>query len=290
MSEKRGKANTLIRVTELAMALGRKHLADYGAVRSRKDFTQRQLMACLILRAYLKTTYRGLVEILETSQKLRETLGMEEKLPHYSTLAKFSARRSVQAVAEAMITRLGIAARKARPEEAAAIDATGMETSAASVYYRTRSGKENRRWVKVSAVVLCGLVMPLGVHFDWGPSHDMVQAHDVLEPVALNNAPPKLLGDAGHDAEWLHVACREHWGIQSVFKPARCARDGSRSGKYRAMMSPEYLQEEGYGRRWHIESFWSGLKRTTGSALAARNPASLLAEAAIRVLAYALRR
>jgi hypothetical protein len=36
------------RVAELAMRLGGKHLADYGSARSRHDFTQRQLMACLI--------------------------------------------------------------------------------------------------------------------------------------------------------------------------------------------------------------------------------------------------
>ena len=53
-------ASKLERVAGLALGLGRRHLADYGAARSWHDFTQRQLMACLILRAYLKTTYRGL--------------------------------------------------------------------------------------------------------------------------------------------------------------------------------------------------------------------------------------
>ena len=38
-------------VAEMAMRLGQRHLADYGATRSRHDFTQRQLMSCLILRA-----------------------------------------------------------------------------------------------------------------------------------------------------------------------------------------------------------------------------------------------
>lgn len=38
------------------MALGRRHLTPYGSVKSRKDFTQPQLMACLNLRTYLKTT------------------------------------------------------------------------------------------------------------------------------------------------------------------------------------------------------------------------------------------
>ena len=45
-----------------------------------------------------------------------------------------------------------------------------------------------------------------------------------------------------------------------------------------------------YRRRWEIESFISGLKRTTGSALLARTETNLLHEAALRVLAYTLNR
>ncbi len=63
-------------VADLAMRLSRPHLADYGASRSRHDFTQRQLMTCLVLRAYLKTTYRGVLEWLAVSSTLRERLGM----------------------------------------------------------------------------------------------------------------------------------------------------------------------------------------------------------------------
>ena len=80
MSEKAVKRTTVERVAELAMKLGGKHLADYGSARSRHDFTQRQLMACLILRAYLKTTYRGVLELLAVSPNLRAALGMDSKL------------------------------------------------------------------------------------------------------------------------------------------------------------------------------------------------------------------
>jgi hypothetical protein len=97
MRKKTAKAKTpkLERVAERAMRLGRRHLADYGAVKSRHDFTQWQLMSCLILRAYLKTTYRGLIEWLEGHTGLRTVLGMEEKLPHDTTLQKFSVRSEV---------------------------------------------------------------------------------------------------------------------------------------------------------------------------------------------------
>ena len=51
------------------------------------------------------------------------------------------------------------------------------------------------------------------------------------------------------------------------------------------------LKRSGYGKRWHIESFFSGLKRTTGSALNARTDLTLHHEArAFHVLAYTLNR
>jgi hypothetical protein len=37
-------ATKIERIAGLAMGLGQKHLADYGAVRSRHDLTQRQLI------------------------------------------------------------------------------------------------------------------------------------------------------------------------------------------------------------------------------------------------------
>jgi hypothetical protein len=59
MKAKESKPAVIEKVAEMAMQLGGKHLSDYGATRSRHDFTQRQLMACLILRACLKTTSGG---------------------------------------------------------------------------------------------------------------------------------------------------------------------------------------------------------------------------------------
>ena len=90
-------------VADLAMKVGRPYLAEYGATRSRHDFTQRQLMACLVLRAYLKTTYRGFVDILTGHAGLREVLGMNDKVPHYTTLQKFSARSQVLEIADLIV-------------------------------------------------------------------------------------------------------------------------------------------------------------------------------------------
>src|SRR5450432_4454487 len=140
MKAQENKAAVIEKVAQMAMQLGGKHLADYGDTRSRHDFTQRQLMACLILRAYLKTTYRGVLELLAVSPNLREALGMPDKLPHYTTLQKFSARSQVLAIADAMIRTIGRAAGALKfAKTSAAMDATGLETTTASAHFQSRA-------------------------------------------------------------------------------------------------------------------------------------------------------
>jgi hypothetical protein len=279
------------RVAALAMGLGSRHLADYGATRSRHDFTQRQLMACLILRAYLKTTYRGLLEFLALSLNLRQELGMQDKLPHYTTLQKFSARSKVLEIADAMIQTIGRAAGEpVFAQGAAAMDATGLETTTASAHFQCRRGGQRRKWVKISTIVLCGSLLPLGLVMDWGSNNDKCQAKALIGKASQATLPAKLYADAGYDAEWIHDQCRLEWGVESVIKPAVHRADGRRNGFWRSRMSENYLQRKGYGGRWAVETFFSGLKRTMGSMLTSRRPSQLLAEAAFKVLAYTLRR
>jgi len=283
------------RVTQLAMKLGQEHLAAYGSVKSRHDFTQRQLMSCLILKSYLKTSYRGLIDMLEGHGALRRVLGMEEKLPHYTALQKFSARKDVLAVAAAMMARIGRAAlcRQGGRKAAVALDSTGLEPTSASAHYLSRSGRKRSRYLKVSLSIVCGSLLPLGLVLDWGPNNDKCQASELLDKTfdaAGPHLPGKLLADAGYDADWVHGVCREVWGVRSVIKPVVHRADGTLGGCYRPLMTKRALKANGYGRRWHIESFFSGLKRFCGSTLNARRDICQRHEAALRVLAYALHR
>lgn len=279
------------RVAELAMKLSQPHLADYGATRSRHDFTQRQLMTCLVLRAYLKTTYRGVLDVLAASASLRQCLGLTDKLPHFTTLQKFSARSQVVAIVQKLVAVIGQQAAQLQGGSCAvAMDATGLARTTVSDYFCSRRGRRFRRWVKVSTVVLCGSLLPLALVVDLNPTHDCAHAPELLAQVRAVTKPERLYADAGYDAEWIHRHCREDWGVESVIPPIRRRADGTIGGQWRAQMTREYLQQAGFGRRWAVESFFSGLKRTMGSALSARKPDQMLAEAAFKVLAYALRR
>jgi hypothetical protein len=288
MSEKR--APIIEQVAEMAMRLSQPHLADYGATTSRHDFTQRQLMSCLILRAYLKTTYRGVLDLLAASQSLRAILGLEDKLPHYTTLQKFSARSQVLAIVQQMLQRIGsqVAGQSASPS--VAMDATGLARTTVSDYFCSRRGRRFRRWVKVSVMVVCGSLLPVALQVDLKPTHDCVQARSLLAQARPVIQPARLYADAGYDAEWLHEYCREQWGVESVIPAVPRRADGTAGGKWRSQMSAQYLQQAKFGRRWDVESFFSALKRTMGSALNARRPNQMLTEAALKVLAYTLRR
>lgn len=286
-----GREQTLIeKVAALAMQLGSRHMADYGATRSRHDFTQRQLLACLILRAYTKTTYRGILELLVISPNLRQQLGLADKLPHYTTLQKFSARSKVLEIADALIQTIGKAAfRQTKEPRLAAMDATGLETTTASAHFQCRRGGQRRKWVKISAIVLCGSLLPMSLVMGWGPTNDKCQAQSLMAKAQTVAMPDVLYADAGYDAEWVHAQCREEWGAESVIKAAVHRADGKRNGIWRSGMSKNYLKKMKYGKRWAAESFFSGFKRTMGSMLTARNADQLLKEATFRVLAYTLR-
>ena len=137
---------------------------------------------------------------------------------------------------------------------------------------------------------MTGSLLPASVVASWGPANDKQEAPELLAKSTTAVQPQRLFADAGYDAEWVHAYCREEWQVESVIKPAMHRSDGGLNGRYRSQMTEETLKAKNYGRRWLVESFMSGLKRTTGSALQARSERTLFVEAALRVLAYAIRR
>ena len=68
-----------------AMRIAKAALPQYSPVYSRHDFTQHQLFTILVLRQFLKTDYRGIIQMLADFSDLRKALGLK-KIPHYSTL------------------------------------------------------------------------------------------------------------------------------------------------------------------------------------------------------------
>src|ERR1051326_2375357 len=69
-----------------AYQAAKKALPERASPYSKKKFTQPQLFAILVLRAFFRTDYRGMADILRDFSDLREALELKS-VPHYSTLA-----------------------------------------------------------------------------------------------------------------------------------------------------------------------------------------------------------
>ena len=87
----REMSKSALRVAREAFAVGRAALPAFGSRYSRRDYTQAQLFALLVLRQFLRTDYRGVVTLVAEWGELRDALGLD-KVPHYSTLAHASRR------------------------------------------------------------------------------------------------------------------------------------------------------------------------------------------------------
>jgi hypothetical protein len=280
-------SNPLVRFARLALAIGQDTMPAYSHAKSPRRFTQPQLLACLLLRARLKLTYRATSDLLAASDGLRAAIGLG-RVPDHSTLQKFAERAvSGNAVDDA----LGALLRRVGPEpDAAAIDSTGFETGSASAHYVARSGRRRRHYVKLSVAVTCGGLLPLGVAVGRGPGNDAPEAWPVLAAARRKGIrPARLIADRGYDAEWIHRLCRRGWKVPSLIPVIHRRGSPVVRGRYRSRSRSAHRHLE-YGRRWHVESYMSALKRTTGSSLSARKPESLDREVLIRVLAYAVRR
>src|SRR5262249_43279134 len=80
-----------LRVARQALAVATDTLAPYAHRYSPKKFTQPQLFACLVLKTFLKTDYRGVTAHLADHSDLRAALGLGA-VPHFTTLQKASRR------------------------------------------------------------------------------------------------------------------------------------------------------------------------------------------------------
>ena len=74
-----------LRIARTARRIAERALPRYSSKYSPQRFTQAQLFACLVVRQFFRTDYRGLVALLEDFPELRRALKLK-RLPHYSTL------------------------------------------------------------------------------------------------------------------------------------------------------------------------------------------------------------
>ena len=282
-----------IDVARLALKVGRAALPTYSSIYSPQIYTLAQLFACLVLRQFFKTDYRGIVAVLEDFQELRKVL-MLEQVPHYSTLC-YAQKRLIHASLFHALQRqvwqtaeqLGLV--EERPT--GIVDATGLEARHVSRYYVWRTGYRHfrrRRWPKLTLVGDEHTHLIAGSWVSWGPSQDSPQFTPVVRQAAKLVHWDRVIADTAYDGEHNHVLCREKLGIRSTIIPLN--RRNNRKWpptRYRRQMKRRFFKQI-YRRRWQIESLISRHKRILGSTLRARLVQTQKQECYLRVLTHNL--
>jgi hypothetical protein len=90
------------KVLRLAHELARQVLPDHASRFSRKDFTQAQLFACLVLREHQKKSLRGVEALLADSPQWLADIGLA-KAPDHNTLDRAFGRFVKPALARSML-------------------------------------------------------------------------------------------------------------------------------------------------------------------------------------------
>ena len=151
-----------------------------------KKFTQPQLLACLVLKEFVRLDYRGFAEHLMDHPDVAGQIGLKT-VPHFTTFQKAARRLLLAAPArklfDSVLERALRDGVRKRRVPVAAVDGTGWEsrhTSRSYVKRRSRSGDRDpittyAKFPKVVFVVDCTSHMILAAVPGRGPGSDLVQ-------------------------------------------------------------------------------------------------------------------
>lgn len=283
-----------LRVVRAALATARRALPAYRHRCSPKVYTQHQLFACLVLKNFLKTDYRGVTEHLADHADLCKTLGLK-KVPHFTTLQKASQRLLLAARAKKLLdatVRLHLG--RKRRVRSAAIDSTGLECTSASAYFVKRRAHVSAPWKTMvyHRFPKLGVVCDTSDHFilamaaGHGPRPDVDEFRPLIADAMRRVRLSCLAADAGYDSEPNHRFARDEHGVRTVI-PAKHGRPTSKpaSGRYRRLMQVRFDRAT-YRRRSQVETVMSMLKRRQGSHVRGRSYWSRCRDLALMVLTH----
>lgn len=263
--------------TKSPLALARRALTAAAAVLppfahrfSPRLYTQPQLFACLVLKAFFRTDDRGVTQLLRDLADLRQVLGLG-RVPHYTTIQKAGQRLlrrpRARRLLRATVRRFQGRRRRVRQ---AAFDSTGLDCGHASRSYVRRRNKplQYKRFLKLELSVDTDTHAILGVATSRGPHPDVDRFTVLVDETLAVTKPAQVVADAGYDSEPNHRVARDTHGIKS-FMPATHGRPSAKppTGRYRRQMRQRLDKDYGrYGQRWQVETVNSRLKRRLATA------------------------
>ncbi|MBI3839614.1 MAG: transposase [Planctomycetia bacterium] len=252
-----------------ALAAALRVLPFYTHTNSPKKFTQHQLFACLVLKNFLKTDYRGVVAHLADHPTLREVMGLKH-VPHFTTLHKASRHLLASAPARRVLqSTIRLHYQHRRQVQSSAVDSTGLECSCASGYFVRRRQRVGSPWKmvvyhhypKLSLVSDTSCHFILALRVGRGPRPDVDEFRPLVKDAWRTMSLLRMVADAGYDSESNHRFARQRCGIRTII-PAKHGRPTAKpaTGHYRRLMQVRF-DSDAYHDRTQVETVMSMIKR-----------------------------
>lgn len=152
----------LIKFVERSLrVIRRARVPWYSCRKSKHTYRQYQLLATLCLMKYLRSDYRGIVELLHNMPDVMAAMGMYQ-LPHWTTLQKFLQRFSRYRFDGILVqtVKLFCIGNKC----VVAVDATGFSNDHASKYYAWRAGIVHKSYTQSTVAIDAGTLCVAAQH------------------------------------------------------------------------------------------------------------------------------
>jgi len=258
-------------------------------------YSDHQHVILLALRQQLRKSYRDFCDLMEACDSILNELGLE-RMPHWTTLQKFSARAETMRLERLLLACLDEARLRILH---LAVDSTGFSSTAASYYYtrtlelrtgergRPRNRRPIRHHIKQTMAVETRRQLIAAVKFRYGPANDSPDFIPVLRKVRLANQPVRLVvADKGYDSERNHEYAWRSLGARAVM-PLRWGGTPRIwiKGQYRRKQLKDF-DTEAYHQRAIVETVHSVEKRKMGDIVLARGACQQHKELIFRAFAY----
>ena len=278
-----------------ALATAERALPLYSHRHSPKKFTQHQLFACLVLKSFLKTDYRGVVAHLADCPSLVEAL----EAPRGSALhdAAKSGRRLLAAAPARRLLDATVREHLGRKRRVrrAAIDSTGLESSAASGYFvrRRRYVGEcpGKPWFIIASPSSAWSATSRRISF-WprrraaAPSPTWPTSGRCCRRAARACGLDRIVGRRRLRLGANHAFARDECRVRSII-PAKHGRPTTKpaSGHYRRLMQTRF-DLAAYRDRVQVETVISMIKRRLEAFVRGRTAWSQRRELRLKVLTH----
>lgn len=255
-----------LKFIEQALELA-KDIPKYFSKYSNKIFCNKQKIILLVLKQKLRTTYRGLIEILKTTETLVSAIELK-RIPHHSTLVKFAKKL------KANILDLLLPFRKAK---IVAVDSTGFELESKSYYYRNIDTKlfnnfirRTKRFIKLSLCADAHKQLILDYKIRIGPRNDNIDFKDILKELKVDY----VIADKGYSSKY-----NRKFVLNKLKAIPIIPRKSNEKNRYA-------FDDKIYHQRSKIETIFSCIKRKYGSVIRARSFSAQKKEVICKLITY----